>query len=1765
MGHDDYILEAVDPDCINSGLTEGTKCTRCQVVTKEQEVIDALGHNEVTLEAVAPTCDTSGITEGAKCTRCGEITKKQEILQPLGHTVVTDEAIEPTCLETGLTEGTHCSVCGTVFKEQEIREKLSHTEVIDPGTDATCTKPGISEGKHCSVCKTVLVEQEPIEALDHDLIQHEAKLPTNYSVGWEAYETCSRCDYTTYVEIPALGEPEISDYATFLENLKILEGYAVDYVRANPGKDPMALLIKYIRTGVDRYNSGSWNIMAGYEDADFAAYVKSREEEYNATITDLSELNIVTGLKNINNFTLPNGDYADIGHMFGTMDISYHNKNSENHADVAGWAGDTVDLLSLSDQFGVTATEIEAMVTEVSQKYFLCDEKDLAEKPSEGTFSLTDVYGDLDGFYVMKELCSQDYENGLLYDVISNYFTVTLSDEQRAAYFLENRLNGVSSRSGIREAVYDAYISNKVVSTLEGTRDFNNSDLTELRRACCYVFADYLCKLAGDYVEIGENNYFEVFSTESSTLAPGITQEIKLATTADNKQIKYYIAIADINSEYVDVYANYKDNDPGAGWGMSRVRDQANAAQEKYGNPESEYYIENYNVIASINGAGYNMTTGEPSGLLVMDGVEYHSVDANGFFGILKDGTAIIGTAAEYNAMKDQVQEAIARFGAILVKDGEIAVTHSDSYTEDRASRTAVGITKTGKVVFMVLDGRQEPVSCGGSMQEIAQIMLEAGCVDAINLDGGGSTTYVAKQEGDDELSLINKPSDGFERSVSTSLMMVSTAPSSTAFHHALLETSTAYLTIGSGVQVTASGVSATGNTAELPDGTTWAVTDTSIASISEDGFVTALQNGTVDVNLMLGSEVIGTKTLYIVIPDTIYFSKSNMDAVYGQTVELPVVALYGNKPVTINENDVVFSLSNEDAGIIEGFTFTGNQESGIKNVKVTAALEKDTTISGSMTIALYNQGEASFDFDRATGGNRQLAWDRQVSNATTEDAITYLVVDPEEDMVTSYIFAIDMTQIPIPEELEDLTYMLPGADVEGASAWTFLMQLAERVSVLTEVTAVVKFNPNFDVVYSGLTLVNEYFTLENAELNEDSNELTISLRWKDQTQAIDPETANPICILSGIKLIPKDDAAWNSKNRLNVVNSGTVGYSIYLRANALYSFAQKEENQEKYKLYPFVNPDDESETGGYFSDTYAEFTDEYTLVNSLKNGWVYEDGGYAYYVDGERYTGIQKVDGYYYDFGEDGINIGQTKYSGLFEENGKAHYAKSGELVIGWVTIGNDSYLFDENGDGCDGKLVVDEVELEFTNGKLVGGYTGFVTKSDGNTYYYVNGQMTYGWYYVGEELYHFNTGTGVMTTGTKVIPDAEAKAKGAYYDFAEDGRTLRGYFNPSGYYYWAGLPKVDAWVKNGADSDPDAWYRTNGNGHFVTDTTNNATVVIAIDGVEYTFDNTNGKLLKGSIVNEDNTLYYYWAGEPVNDGWFEYNGATYYAYEDGHLATGSHVIDGTAYMFTSLGVLVTDGVVMTAVLNDDDTIMSVKVSNTEKVYKMRLAIWSAEAGQDVSLQWHEAKKNENGEWVVSVPMCTYNRAGIYHIHAYATADGQEKLLVATTVDVASIADHTYTDKYDTTCDICGQVTRDVVIRSVPMYRLYDPNSGEHFYTGSTEERDILVEAGWNYEGVGFNFPVVGDPVYRLYDPVTGEHLYTMDQNEINKLLAAGWNNEGVAFNSAASKEIPQYRLHNPNAKRGAYHFTSSEVERDQLIALGWEYQGIGWYSCLK
>ena len=101
----------------------------------------------------------------------------------------------PTC-----TKGKTCEKCGAEYGE---KDPNNHDLVHHDAKAPSCTEIGWNAYEACSRCNYTTTYQE-LPALNHALEQHAAQAPTCTEIGWNAYDTCSRCDYTTYAELPAL-------------------------------------------------------------------------------------------------------------------------------------------------------------------------------------------------------------------------------------------------------------------------------------------------------------------------------------------------------------------------------------------------------------------------------------------------------------------------------------------------------------------------------------------------------------------------------------------------------------------------------------------------------------------------------------------------------------------------------------------------------------------------------------------------------------------------------------------------------------------------------------------------------------------------------------------------------------------------------------------------------------------------------------------------------------------------------------------------------------------------------------------------------------------------------------------------------------------------------------------------------------------------------------------------------------------------------------------------------------------------------------------------------------------------------------------------------------------------------------------------------------------------------------------------------------------------------------------------------------------------
>lgn len=129
--------------------------------------------------------------------------------------------------------------------------------------------------------------------------------------------------------------------------------------------------------------------------------------------------------------------------------------------------------------------------------------------------------------------------------------------------------------------------------------------------------------------------------------------------------------------------------------------------------------------------------------------------EGENLFLVLKDGSAHCMTAEEYLALdKNLIAEAVSG-RQMLLNDG--VAQSDDTHLEPR---TAVGVTKSGKRLFILVgDGRRKEYSNGLSYADMAQIFKSLGAYDALNLDGGGSSSFCLSV-GDGKFAPINRPSD---------------------------------------------------------------------------------------------------------------------------------------------------------------------------------------------------------------------------------------------------------------------------------------------------------------------------------------------------------------------------------------------------------------------------------------------------------------------------------------------------------------------------------------------------------------------------------------------------------------------------------------------------------------------------------------------------------------------------------------------------------------------------------------------------------------------------------------------------------------------------------------------------------------------------------------------------------------------------------------------------------------------------------------------
>lgn len=189
------------------------------------------------------------------------------------------------------------------------------------------------------------------------------------------------------------------------------------------------------------------------------------------------------------------------------------------------------------------------------------------------------------------------------------------------------------------------------------------------------------------------------------------------------------------------------------------------ASKEQHGRETVLALAQHYDAIAAING-GFWKADGTPAGILKIDHFFYGtSSKLRGAIGWSLGGNEVsidrvytkrsdskievlTGSQSFLNSYENWNHfEHIVGGAPVLIKDGKMVEDYAPekilaSFLNKSHARTAVGIKKTGEWVFVVVDGRFFLLG-GMKIKELAELMLKLGCVEALNLDGGGSSTMV--------------------------------------------------------------------------------------------------------------------------------------------------------------------------------------------------------------------------------------------------------------------------------------------------------------------------------------------------------------------------------------------------------------------------------------------------------------------------------------------------------------------------------------------------------------------------------------------------------------------------------------------------------------------------------------------------------------------------------------------------------------------------------------------------------------------------------------------------------------------------------------------------------------------------------------------------------------------------------------------------------------------------------------------------------------
>ena len=332
------------------------------------------------------------------------------------------------------------------------------------------------------------------------------------------------------------------------------------------------------------------------------------------------------------------------------------------------------------------------------------------------------------------------------------------------------------------------------------------------------------------------------------------------------------------------------------------------------------------------------------------------------FFASYQPGDLVTLTTSCTDPVISQTQWA-GGCGDIIVSNGAITDSSSWTYATGRAPRTAVGVQSDGTMIFYTVDGRQSGYSGGLTELDLAEEMLRQGCVWAVNLDGGGSTTFAARLPGSDGVSVVNSPSGGALRSCAAFILLVTDPENADGTPERLaLQEDGLVVLAGSSVtlgDVAALDQSGTTVTSRVTDAEF--TSDTGLGTFNGGVYTAGSTSGTDTIQIYSPSlDVEGTAQIHVIssLSDlTVTRSGSNTSVTSlsldsGESVSLSAVGSYWSRTaLRLGSSAVTWGVTGSIGTITQDGVFTASGNGTTGSITVTAGgITKTIPVTLSVT-----------------------------------------------------------------------------------------------------------------------------------------------------------------------------------------------------------------------------------------------------------------------------------------------------------------------------------------------------------------------------------------------------------------------------------------------------------------------------------------------------------------------------------------------------------------------------------------------------------------------------------------------------------------------------------------------------------------------------------------------------------------------------------------------------------------------------------------------